>query len=116
MCVHSVIIDSIRLAEQNEANTSLEALEAEDSLCGSSVEDEALTRMQYKSLWDCLSARLHDEKERRVIYGSFVLNLKPQELQTTYRGTFRDVEEIYRVKQNVLERLRRDPDFRQLFG
>jgi hypothetical protein len=59
---------------------------------------------------------LHDEKERRVVYGSFVLALKPRELYAQFQDTFRDVNEVYRVKENVLARLRRDAELAELLG
>jgi hypothetical protein len=64
--------------------------------------------MQRRALWDLIKARLQDEKEHSVIYGSFVLALKPQELYELFQNLFSDVDEIYRIKQNVLFRLRRD--------
>jgi hypothetical protein len=45
-----------------------------------------------------------------------MLDLKPQELYDHFRGVFSDVDEVYRVKQNVLARLRRDPEFQKLLG
>ena len=72
--------------------------------------------MQREEFCECLSARLRDEKERRVIYGSFVLALKPRALYEQFRALFSDVDEIYRVKQNVLARLRHDPELKKLFG
>jgi hypothetical protein len=50
------------------------------------------------------------------VYGSFVLALKPRELYAQFREAVRDVNEVYRVKENVLARLRRDAEFEQLLG
>ena len=114
LCVHSVIIDYHRLAEQ----VSLAAWEdaSKEESADPSPEEQALDRSYRQALWDLTNARLHDEKERSVIHGSFVLDLKPQELYDQYRSVFSDVDEVYRVKQNVLARLRRDPEFRKLLG
>lgn len=114
MCVHSVIIDYIRLAEQ----ASLYSLEdaSEEESADPSPEEQAMDRSYQQALWNLIDARLHDEKERAVVRGSFILDLKPQELYEHFRGVFSDVDEIYRVKQNVISRLRRDPEFRKLFG
>ena len=75
-----------------------------------------MDRSDQKALWDFVNARMNGEKERSVVYGSFMLDLKPQELYDHFRGVFSDVDEVYRVKQNVLARLRRDPEFRKLLG
>ncbi len=114
MCVHSVITDhtrSIKLAE-------LVALAEEGSSPGSvpsnSLEEQALERTDRSRIWASVSARLHNEKERRVVFGSFFLALKPSELFEQYPGSFQNVEEVYLVKQNVLARLRRDVDLVKL--
>ncbi len=108
MCVHSVVIDHVRMAEAAAEEASTEAAEAE-----SSMQDTALDQVYQREFWRWLNAHLHDEKERIVVHGSFVLNLKPRELYDQYPQLFSDVAEIYRVKQNVLVRLRRDPEFEQ---
>jgi hypothetical protein len=57
-----------------------------------------------------INQRLADEREQAVVFGSFVLAMKPAELQMRYAHLFSDVREVYRTKQNVLDRLRRDPE------
>ena len=51
-----------------------------------------------------------------MVYGYFVLALKPRELCDPYPHTFRNVQHVYRVKENVLARLRRDGLLEALFG
>lgn len=116
VCVHSVILDQVRKAE-----LSTVSIEDETSIYGRSEEklvvtNPALARVHQQDLWREISARLQDEKERKVMYGSFVLALKPRELYAQFHETFRDVKEIYRVKENVIARLRRDAELQELFG
>jgi hypothetical protein len=114
MCVHSVIIDHHRRAEQLNPD-DLDAAFRKAST-DPSPEDQAIDQSSRQALWDLITTRLHSEKERAVVYGSFVLALKPQELYDHFQGKFSGVDEIYRVKQNVLSRLRRDPEFLKLLG
>jgi hypothetical protein len=114
MCVHSVIMDHSRLTER-ERFAPLEYASKERSP-EPSPEDQALDRSDRQALWELINSRLQDEKEQAVIYGSFVLALKPQDLYRLFRNRFSDVDEIYRVKQNLVSRLRRDPAFRELLG
>jgi hypothetical protein len=116
MCVHSVILDQVRVAEQSVVGIQTEDLAAESRASGPAVENQALDRMHRQELWDQINARLRNGKERRVVYGSFVLALKPRELYAQFRETFRDVNEVYRVKENVLARLRRDAELRKILG
>jgi hypothetical protein len=114
LCVHSVIVDYNRAADQ----VNLFPLEdaSEEASTEPATEDQALDRSQDQAMWDWINGWLEDEKERRVIYGLFVLALKPQELFDHFRNLFQEVDEIYRVKQNVIARLRRDAEFRKLLG
>lgn len=114
MCVHSVILDQVRVAEQSLVGVEIEALAAEGRAKGSMVEEQALAQVHRQEFWDQINARLRNGKERQVVYGSFVLALKPRELYAQFRETFRDVNEVYRVKENVLARLRRDAELQEL--
>jgi DNA-directed RNA polymerase specialized sigma24 family protein len=116
MCVHSAIIDSVRASEQAVAGIEEERLEVEGPSNTPTVERAAMNRVQRQQLWQEIGARLHNDKERKVVYGSFVLALKPRELYAQYDKLFGDVTEIYRIKENVLSRLRRDAELKKLFG
>jgi DNA-directed RNA polymerase specialized sigma24 family protein len=108
MCVHSAILDQVRAAEQASVGTHADVSAMEREASGPTVEAQALAQVQGEEFWKEIEARLQNEKERRVVYGSFVLALKPREIYTQSRETFRDVHEVYRVKENVLARLGRD--------
>lgn len=114
MCVHSVISDYNRAADYADLSALDEAEEEESHEM--SPEDQALDHSDRRDFWDLTRTRLHDEKERVVIHGSFVLDLKPQEIYERFQSIFSDVDEIYRVKQNIISRLRRDTEFRKLIG
>ncbi len=116
MCVHSTILDVVRASECPVADTPVEILAAESRSNESAVEHAVLERMQQQAFWREIDARLRSDQERRVMYGSFVLALKPRELYDQYPNTFRDVKHVYRVKENVLARLRRDSTLEALFG
>ncbi len=116
MCVHSVIIDEVRRTGLPHDTELSDELEDNSHMTVPGVEEEALEGIQRRALWENLQARLHDEKERKVIYGSFILNLKPQEMCAAFPDTFQTVQEIYRTKQNVLDRLRRDQEFLEILS
>jgi hypothetical protein len=42
--------------------------------------------------------------------------MKPSEIYREYPQTFRDVKEIYRIKENILARLRRDKELQAFFA
>ena len=114
MCVHSVIIDHNRSAEQAAWDIQAEESAAENITNGPAIENRVLDQIYQHQLWEWINSRLNDEKERLVMYGSFALALKPRELSSQFRTMFSDVDEVYRIKQNILARLRRDPEFKKL--
>ena len=116
MCVHSVLVDAARAREQNLPLDEVQ-LNAQHLVHANSnpVEALALAHTQGEALWQELNQRLKDDKERQVVYGCFVLALKPSQLLQQFGGMFENVQEIYRVKENLLVRLRRDEELRALF-
>lgn len=116
MCVHSVILDDVRAAGPPVAETPLEHLAASHAGSAPTVEQQALSRVHGEELWREIIARLNDEKERRVVYCSFVLALKPRQICAQFPEAFPDVNGVYRIKENVLARLRRDDELRRLLG
>jgi len=117
MCVHSAVVDYLRAQEQAELMADSPALERQ-TYDGEALapEKEAIRRTQAGVLWEMIAARLKDEKERKVVYGSFILALKPGDLADYYAGTFENVAEIYRVKENVLARFRRDEELKRFLN
>ena len=73
-------------------------------------ESEILNRDIADRLWAMLQERCKDEKERAIAYGSFVLALKAAQIYSEYQGVFQNVQEVYRVKENLLARLKRDQE------
>lgn len=116
MCVHSVITDHNRTLSGASQQVSFDAINPEIKAAGPVPEEQVLDRMHDRELWVWIRERLHDEKERLVIQGVFVLALKPRELFEHYGNIFSEVDEVYRIKQNVLARLRRDVEFRRFLG
>jgi hypothetical protein len=114
MCTHSAILDQVRKTELATVD-----LEDEGGVTGQVAkamadEPDALDHVHRQELWQEITTRLKNEKECKVLYGSFVLGLKPRELYHHFSRTFRDVQEVYRVKENLLARLRRDPEILEL--
>ncbi|MBE2234629.1 MAG: sigma-70 family RNA polymerase sigma factor [Anaerolinea sp.] len=115
LCTHSVVIDHAR-ARQHLLLLDEEPSDAVllDYAARGDVAEETIEQAQQQEFWRLVNQRLVDEKEQTVVFGSFVLAMKPAELQVRYPHLFSDVREVYRTKQNVLDRLRRDPELRTL--
>jgi DNA-directed RNA polymerase specialized sigma24 family protein len=116
LCVHSVILDQVRAVDKAVLDVSVEDVALDMSEDIPPVEDQVLDRVGQEDFWRAINARLHDEKERRVVYASFALAMKPREIYARSEGLFDDIKEVYRVKENVLARLRRDSELKRIFG
>jgi hypothetical protein len=104
------------MSDHASLHVSFDELQIEIKTSNPVPEDEVADRMDNQSFWAWVNERLNDEKERLVLHGLFVLALKPRELCDHYQNMFADVEEVYRIKQNILARLRRDVEFRKFLG
>jgi hypothetical protein len=108
MCAYSAVVDAGRRSGSPKADIDVEAWPTAGGPGGRTVSESALAAVHRREFWEAISARLNDEGERCVVYGSYVLGLKPRQLLAEYPGLFADVRDVYRVKENVLARLRRD--------
>jgi hypothetical protein len=61
-------------------------------------------------LWEILQTILPNERERRLAYLLYHCGLKPREIVRFCPQEWSDVQEIYRLRRNILERLLRNAD------
>jgi hypothetical protein len=99
MCVNSVLVDYMRRLERP-------AEELTESI--PNPQENGMEQLDRERLWRIIDTQLHDDKEWLVVRGLFVWGFKPGELYSHYQTIFRDVKEIYTIRENVLNRLRRD--------
>jgi DNA-directed RNA polymerase specialized sigma24 family protein len=108
MCAHSAIVDVLRRRD--------EALLLEDddsqSDSGPDVEALAVRNLERNELWEAVESVLADERDRALIYESFVNGASPRQILVRLPGLFDSVETIYTTKRNILSRLRRHPKIR----
>ncbi len=113
-CAHSVLLDEARARARDRVATRAEA--DADSDDPPDVEAHAMAALSAEDLWAIIARELQDESERLVVRLSFALDLKPQEIQRLHPEHFSSTGEVYRVKRNVLDRLRRSKEIRELVG
>jgi hypothetical protein len=115
MCVGSVIIDYVRAQKHKhvEALTKFEELSGHDvihnlSTGASYLESNVLNQIHSEDLWDLVKSLANSNKENCILFGYFMLGLKPKEIFEVYSGEFEGVEDVYRTKEYLLNRLRRN--------
>lgn len=110
LCVHSVVLDEMR-ARRAGSVTSLD--EVPDTMPSKTdAEHSVLGKLAGEQLWAAIARELQDEAEEKVIFLSFARDLKPAEIVERHPELFASVADVYRVKRNVIERLRRSAEIR----
>ena len=66
--------------------------------------------MDSQGFWESIQSLLSDERERRLAYLLYHCGLKPRDIVRRCSQEFPDVQEIYRLNANIVERLRRNRD------
>src|SRR5437763_7719638 len=61
-------------------------------------------------VWELLQTMLPNGREQRLAYLLYHCGLKPREIVRFCPQEWHDVQEIYRLRRNILERLRRNAD------
>jgi RNA polymerase sigma factor (sigma-70 family) len=114
MCVHSVVSSELR---SRLANRVLPIEEAADQASeADEVERPVLDSLASRDLWAAVSAELQNDAERIVADLSFVQDMKPAEIHARFPEHFPTTADVYRIKRNLLDRLRRSPRLRDFLG
>ncbi len=113
MCVHSVVADEVRSRQSRQYEETLEAIEHEPAT--DDPADDVVSLLAAQHLWQIIFEELNSEDERMLIYLAYVQGMKPSEISHQQRRLFPTVDDVYRIKRNVLERLRRNRRLQTLF-
>ena len=76
--------------------------------------DEVIATFSAPSLWT-LIARWTDETEHLLLVLTYAYGMTPTEICRLYRHRFPTVREVYRIKHNILGRLRRNRRVQTLY-
>jgi len=116
ICVHSVMTDFNRSREIADSFDPQKIPEPKSKSERRKTESDVLDEIRWQKCEEWVNARLHGEKERLVLKLYIDDGLKPREIYGLFPDKFQDVAEVYRIRQNVVSRLGRDPEFDQFCG
>ena len=77
---------------------------------GAPGEPSVEARCASLKLWEILQKVLPSKREQRLAYLLYHCNLKPREIVRFFQEEWPDVQEVYRLRRNILERLLRNAD------
>ncbi|HEV7666107.1 MAG TPA: hypothetical protein VGQ62_21420 [Chloroflexota bacterium] len=104
LCLASVLLDEARRRRRQLA-TSLDEVAPAASL-SSDPTAHAIGRIARDELWHAIKQELRDDNQRLVARLSFVRGLTPREIRARHPTRFDDINDVYRTKRSVVERLR----------
>ncbi len=101
VCLNSAIIDTLRTyaRPKEEPLPEPEALHLEEPTVEGPTE-----------IWKVIQSMLRNEREQRAGYLLFYCGLKPREIVRYNPEEFSDVQEIYRLRRSITDRLMRNVD------
>jgi len=111
MCAHSVLLDEVRVRSAAKIQPLTDALAETTGVPDSTA--AVVERLAGSALWEIVAAEAGDEAETLVLRLCLVLNIKPREVFERHPDRFATVADVYRVKRNLLDRLRRNPALRE---
>lgn len=104
-CAYSVVADERRARQCRQYEVPLETLEWEPVM--DDPTDEVVATLSIPSLWGLIAAWLN-EHERLLLVLTYSYGMTPMQICRQYRDHFPTVQDVYRMKHNILERLRRN--------
>jgi hypothetical protein len=114
LCLASVLLDEAR-ARRRQLAVPLDEVSAEAHVSEDPVQ-LATSRGAWAELWAAVQAELRTDDERLVATASFAHGLTPREIRRRYASRFQDVGDVYRLKRNIVERLRHNAAIQALRG
>jgi DNA-directed RNA polymerase specialized sigma24 family protein len=109
-----VISDEVRVRQARQREEPLESAELEPATADPA--EVVVSRLSAQDLWQAIQEELTGEAERLLIYLTYIQGMKPAQISSEYQRVFPTVDDVYRVKRNVLERLRRNRRLRVYCG
>jgi hypothetical protein len=100
--LHGAILDTLRTSSRPKAIPL--------PLPGKAGEPSVEDQTDSSEVWEILQTMLPNRQEQRLAYLLYHCGLKPREIVHFCPQEWSDVQEIYRLRRNILERLQRNAD------
>lgn len=112
LCCVSTVADLMRKASHDDYST----LDDADDVPSLARPDHHLVEDESRNtLWQTIRKALQNEQEEIIVKGCYLQGMKPNQVYNAYPTLFGSVQDVYRVKRNLFNRLRRLPELRHLW-
>lgn len=103
MSLHSTIIDTLRKYARSQV---VHLSELDD--VGVAYDDDSIDSSE---VWEVVKSFLVSDRERHLAYLHFHCGLKPREIVHFCAQEFSDIQEVYRLRHNIVDRLQRNSEY-----
>jgi DNA-directed RNA polymerase specialized sigma24 family protein len=106
LCARSVVFDEARRRERAEPYGEL----GEGGAWDEDAAESRVPKVEHAdrdAFWSLIGEHLKDERERLLLYLSYELDLTPADIHRRYPDQFPAVDDVYKGRRNILERLSR---------
>jgi hypothetical protein len=114
LCLGSVLLDEAR-SRRRRPDVPLNEVSV-DAYVGADPSARVIGRLAGRELWQTIDRELVDANERLVAYLYLVAGLRPREILVRHPDKFPGVVDVYRIKRNMIDRLRRSPAIQRLLN
>jgi DNA-directed RNA polymerase specialized sigma24 family protein len=112
MCCHSVVLDQVRA--QRSVTTVPTFAQLAVATDPSDAVSSVLSALVEETLWHIVRAEATSREEDLLVQLCLRLDMKPREVQERHPDMYPTVEDVYRTKRNLLDRLFRNGTLRRL--
>lgn len=111
LCCASTVTDRLRRRKRDRYLTDID--EAYYLASDQKPDNQVVEEEEREQFWYKIQDLLNDEQEKLLIRSYFILGFKPRHIHNKYPETFPTVQDVYRVKRNVMNRLRRAEELKE---
>jgi len=113
-CVMSAISQTHRKEKRRVPEVALAHHIVDVQSVTQSAEVLASQQITAQQIWTIVESHCNDDLEHLVARSIFLADLKPRHIAEQFPDLFPDVLEVYRIKRNLIGRLRRDPVLQEI--
>lgn len=112
-CAQSAATDYRRWGQPRQHEDPLESLTPSQEPLSDDCAESVCERLAAQELWAIVSREAPAQEERLILVLVCAQGMSPRSLQQRYPAIFPTVDDIYRIKRRVLERLQRNKELRR---
>jgi len=108
-CAASAAMQENRRAKRDSLVIDWDEETLDQHALSDSPETSVLREIDNHCIWAVVESCCHNEQDRMIVELVFITGLKPKQIVEQHPDLFSDVSEIYRIKRNLVDRIRRHP-------